>query len=150
MSFCDQALWERLKGHTVNTTAHYKFGDYNIQLVHASRSLEHNTNFDKMAEEGTDVYVMSTNGESSYLGMHSYHAIRLLIENFLNQSRKSLLIPLGESLKINPSLRDEQKKEREKNERKKRERENEEGKKVKESKKRKTSTYTATVVTNNT
>lgn len=111
----DQALWERLKGYTVNFV-HTTVVDLNntqnpkpISLIHATRALSTGnvTNFQDMLEHGTELYLITVNQETSYIGRELYYVFREVLTH-LDKLRveqqlppKATLVSLEDSKCIN-------------------------------------------------
>lgn len=114
MAFNDPRLWEKLLGRTI---AYYKSVELGQQppftqlsMIKATRQNQNiNADFDTLVNNtDVDIYLLTVDYETSYIGVNAYHAMKILIDSNErvkdenNKAPKADLIPLGVSMQINP------------------------------------------------
>jgi hypothetical protein len=107
MSFNDPQLWDRLVGYTVERHKHTEIKQTQIDLIKAKRNTDYTGNFNQLKQQEENMYLLTVDFETSYIGVKAHDAITALIEIKEEMTRdrakgpRAELIPLGQSLTIN-------------------------------------------------
>jgi hypothetical protein len=102
MAFNDSSLWARLEGHVIMFQKSATMSDLNINIIHARRSSDHCVEFQRMINEGADTWLVTINGETSYLGPQCFKMIKQCLDGLEKEGEKAnKLVPIETSQKIN-------------------------------------------------
>jgi hypothetical protein len=76
----DPILWERLKNHTIISTDHGNFFGKNFICIRAKKRNDVTWKYTELTDFGSDLFIISVDGEQSYVSFNLYDFFLKFIE----------------------------------------------------------------------
>ena len=78
-SFNDACLWKKLIDYTICSTEHVNHNGIPVTFVIAKRRTDIACDFSSMCEQGQEMFLITANGETNYLGSYLFYLLKGLL-----------------------------------------------------------------------